>query len=473
MATATPDVAVVVTRQSHLDTGEAPTSTRDQITRAIEGGERHNYVTQPELIFEELGVSGGRTLDKRPGLLPAVEAIEDGQANVLVVTYFDRLARSLVTTENVIERVRAAGGRILALDFGEVSHDTTAEWQSATFAAFQAEAYRRGIGERTHHSRVRAVKAGIPVWRHTPLGFVQQADKTYAVEPKAAKLVVRAFEMRAQGKTIKEIRAMINEAGHVLTYVMVQTLLRNRLYLGELRFGKQGSKTHLENLHFCPAIVDARLFERAQSAKTPRGRQPKSERLLSRLSILRCGTCGSRLGIGSGNGASGTRQATYKCSAQSSDCTRRVSISADVVEDHLLTICEELIEGMEATATWAVELEDSRLALEAAQSTLNVTIRNLASVAGEAEAALVIDEAKAARDEAQANHDRLVSLSVKRSVTVKASELRSLPIEDQRDIVKALIRKATIAPGKAGRVSSVDTIISRIDVDAFAEELIA
>src|SRR6185437_3839300 len=42
---------------------------------------------------DELDVSGGKSLDDRPGLSAAVVAIADGRADVLVAAYFDRLFR--------------------------------------------------------------------------------------------------------------------------------------------------------------------------------------------------------------------------------------------------------------------------------------------------------------------------------------------------------------------------------------------
>ena len=63
--------------------------------------------------------------------------------------------------------------------------------------------------------------------------------------------------------------------------------MRSRMYLGEIHFGE------LHNTHAHEAIIkDRRLFERVQRRTVSRGRHAKSERLLARLGVLRCGTCG-------------------------------------------------------------------------------------------------------------------------------------------------------------------------------------
>src|SRR5260370_31933372 len=51
-----------------------------------------------ELIatFEDLGVSGGLELDKRPGLLGALDALKAHNANVLLVAKRDRLHRGVL-----------------------------------------------------------------------------------------------------------------------------------------------------------------------------------------------------------------------------------------------------------------------------------------------------------------------------------------------------------------------------------------
>ena len=95
--------------------------------------------------------------------------------------------------------------------------------------------------------------------------------------------------------------------------------------LGEIHFGE------LHNTHAHEAIVkDRRLFGRVQRRTVSRGRQAKSERLLARLGVLRCGTCGSRMVINSDSGS-------YRCGDTSANrCQRRAAVKADRVEEIVL-----------------------------------------------------------------------------------------------------------------------------------------
>lgn len=65
-----------------------------------------------------MDVSGGTPLEQRAGLRQAVEAVEAGSADVIVAAYFDRLVRSLAVQGEVVTRVEAAGGSVLAVDGG-------------------------------------------------------------------------------------------------------------------------------------------------------------------------------------------------------------------------------------------------------------------------------------------------------------------------------------------------------------------
>ena len=95
-------------------------------------------------------------------------------------------------------------------------------------------------------------------------------------------------------------------------------MVTSRAYLGEIHFGE-----YQPNLSAHPAIVDTETWQRVS---VPRGRRAKSDRLLARLNVLRCGTCGARMVVGSTNNRG---YALYRC-PPTGDCPRRVTISADL-----------------------------------------------------------------------------------------------------------------------------------------------
>ena len=273
----------------------------------------------------EIDVSGRLPLSKRPGLLAAIEMIEAGRADQLVVAYFDRLVRSLKVQLEVIERVERAGGEIFALDHGKLTNGTAAQRLSTNMLGSVFQYFAEITGEKVTAAQARAVARGVYPHPRIPVGYVRGENGVLVVEPAAAKVVVQAFKRRDLGASLVEIQAWLAENGIERALSGVAWMLRSRMYLGEIHFGE------LHNTHAHEAIVkDRALFERVQRRTVSRGRQAKSDRLLARLGVLRCGTCGSRMVINSDSGS-------YRCGDTSANrCRRRAAVKADRVEEMVL-----------------------------------------------------------------------------------------------------------------------------------------
>ncbi len=214
-------------------------------------------------ILPELDVSGGRPLDRRPGLSQAVSMIEAGKANVVAAAYFDRLFRSLSTQAEVIERVEHAGGQVLAVDVGRVTNGSAGQWLSATMLGAVAEYARRTAKERSGEAQVRAVARGVPPWPRVTPGYRRGQDGKFAPDPATAPIVAEAFKMRAGGATIKEVRTFLNGHGIGLTFGGVRLLLSSKVVLGEIHFGD------LVNPEAHEPIVDRETWQRVQKMVLP------------------------------------------------------------------------------------------------------------------------------------------------------------------------------------------------------------
>src|SRR4029077_17035539 len=154
-----------------------------------------------------------------------------------------------------------------------------------------AEYARRMTAERTQESKMRAVERGVPPFPNIPPGYCRREDGRLEPDENAA-TVAEAFRLRANGATVMKVREYLRENGIERTFHGTQSLLTSRIVLGELRFGE------ILNPSAHPAIVDARTWQSVQRMRAPRGRRAKSERLLARLGVLRCGTCSARLVVG-------------------------------------------------------------------------------------------------------------------------------------------------------------------------------
>src|SRR5437016_13122970 len=229
-------------------------------------------------VFEEIDVSGKLQLAKRPGLLRAIEMVEAGEADHIVVAYFDRLVRSLKVQLEVIERVERAGGEIYALDHGKLTNGTAAQRLSTNMLGSVFQYFAEITGEKVATAQARAVARGVYPHPKIPVGYVRGENGVLVVEPASAKVVVQAFRRRDRGASLVEIQALLAENGIERAISGVAWMLRSRMYLGEIHFGE------LHNTDAHEAIIkDRGLFERVQRRSVSRGRQAKSDRLLARL----------------------------------------------------------------------------------------------------------------------------------------------------------------------------------------------
>jgi hypothetical protein len=268
----------------------------------------------------------------------------------------------------VIERVERAGGEIFALDHGKLTNGTAARRLSTNMLGSVFQYFAEITGEKVTAAQARAVARGVYPHPKVPVGYARGENGVLVVEPAAAKVVVRAFKRRDLGASLVDIQALLAKNGIERALAGVGWMLRSRMYLGEIHFGE----LHNLNAHE-PIITDRALFERVQRRTVSRGRQAKSERLLARLGVLRCGTCGSRMVINSDSGS-------YRCGDTSAHrCQRRAAVKADRVEATVL----DAVRAYSATpdtpprAPKRQQIREADKAIERANADLDNTIRQL------------------------------------------------------------------------------------------------
>jgi DNA invertase Pin-like site-specific DNA recombinase len=325
-------------------------------------------------VLPEVDVSGGAPLEKRPGLSRAVAMVEAGQAEVIVAAYFDRLFRGVKVQAEVAQRVEEAGGKLFAADVGEVRSDTASGWITASMLGVVAEYHRRTTRERTIEAKRRAVERGIAPFPRLPFYLRRRDGKKGPVEhdPRKVRLVREASRMRLAGATIAAVRDYLRRHRVTLSYHGTQSLFSSRLLLGELHFGE------MVNEDAFPTVIDAETWQRLQRVAVSRGRRPKSDRLLARLGVLRCGTCDARMVMGTSQGQYGF----YRC-PPISDCPRHVTISAEVAERTVVEAVQELLAGIEGRASVESGVDAAVGELERRQDDLDAAIRAFAGLEDE------------------------------------------------------------------------------------------
>lgn len=147
-------------------------------------------------LYEDRAASG-RALTGRAGLAAALAFVESGHADGLLVAKLDRLSRSLLDFAQLMERARARGWALIALDLGVDTTTPSGEMLANVLAVF-AQFERRLIGQRTRDALAIRQSQGVVLGRPVSI-----SDDT----------AQRIRAMRASGDTLRRIAATLNDAG--------------------------------------------------------------------------------------------------------------------------------------------------------------------------------------------------------------------------------------------------------------------
>jgi site-specific DNA recombinase len=324
---------------------------------------------------------------------------------------------------------------VLALDVGQITNGSATKRLTANFLGAVAQYHRETTAERTAEARARAVARGVPPWPGAPPGYRRAEDGRLEPDPNEAPVVAEAFRMRADGTPITAIREYLHEHGIDRTFGAVQRYLGSRVVLGELRHGKQ------ENTSAHPAIVDVDTWRRVQRTRVSRGRKPKSDRLLARLGVLRCASCGARMTVGNNHG-----HKVYRC-PQTSRCSARSAIQAPMVEGLVIDKVREALAGVEGRASAEGKVREAARQLERAQADLDAAFRAFEGFEGETAARERLRELHEARDEAQESLERLGGQRA--AVVINAArDWGRLTLAERRDLIRATVESVSVAPGR-------------------------
>ena len=302
--------------------------------------------------------------------------------------------------------------------------------------------------ERSRESQFAAIARGIAPWSSVPAGYVRPraADGSalpYVVDPTLAPVVREAFEMRANGARVADIRAHLARYGVALSPHGTQTLLRQRAYVGELHFGD-----YPPNLSAWEPIIDRDTFERVQSRKTPRGPRGSSDRLLARLGVLRCSACNGRMTVVATTSRNGSRFYSYRCPAVREDCSQRAAISAEMIERHVVEMALARVFEIQGHGSVETDVRAAEVALEVAQAELDAAIRTLTVVGDEPAAVERLTTLQAVRNAARERVDQLAATARGALTLHAASDWPRLSSAARREIIRLTVASVTVAPGR-------------------------
>lgn len=294
-----------------------------------------------EFMPPELSVSGGKPIHERPSLLAAIEGVEAGRYQGIVVAYLSRLTRSRSGLE-IWNRVEAAGGHVHCA--AERLDTSTANGRFVRdIHLANAVREREEHVDRFENRREAATRLGIWQRRQTPTGYRRDEQTRKLAPDERAGEVRRAFAERAGGVPVVKIAERL-----CMTSSGVRQLLANRVYLGELKVGQ-----HV-NPAAHPAIVTVDEWEAAQVtvARPARG-AGRGPALLAGLA--RCAGCGHVMS------RTTAKVPIYTCHGRSSAgrCPAPATVTLRLLED----LVEELaLAHLRDVALQAADREDTDVA---------------------------------------------------------------------------------------------------------------
>lgn len=344
-----------------------------------QAGEIERYAAahglEVEILPPELNVSGGLPLAQRPSLLAAVEGVEAGRFAGIIVAYLSRLGRNVREQLAVWDRVEDAGGRIVVVREG-IDTSTAHGRMHRTILLGIAEGEREQHTERFERRRQAATEGGIWQRRQTPRGYVRDpGTRRLVIDASGANQVRKAFTDRAAGVSLSQIARDLG-----MTTSGTRQLLRNRVYLGELRVGRHVNAAAHE------AIVSVEQWQAAQIAVAARPGRNDGPALLAGLVV--CAGCGLTMS----RTRTGGNRVSYACRGHHSagQCPSPAAITTRRLDDVVAFSALVELGQLKITATAAdAAVSAARDALLAAETELAEYLRvvDVAGLGGEAFAA--------------------------------------------------------------------------------------
>ncbi|MCI3953205.1 MAG: Resolvase domain protein [Burkholderiales bacterium] len=344
------------------------------------GCERAIVALGGSVIAVEQDIHSGDRLD-RPGLWRAIERVQAGDANAVIVYAVDRFGRDSVQQGVAVHAIRAAGGRLLSATqdleqgpIGELMRNIY-EFAGAIELASVRERTNRALDAKFRKA-ARYKPSTRPPYGYRRIG--SGATATYEIEPTEAAVVRRVFTERAAGTSLRRILLGLNAdgipgpaGGHWFPSTLRVIVGRETYATGQHECWRTRIERDADNVPFVverpeedrynvamPAIIDPALFARGQVAaernvwSSRRADRPAEYGLL-RYGFGRCATCGRALSV------VGVKDGTtrYACThhQKTPPCPAPASIKVDALDGPILTWLQGIIEDPTRADAYRVE----------------------------------------------------------------------------------------------------------------------
>lgn len=255
-------------------------STEDQAREGFSLGEQEEKLLQlcslkdyeVYKVYKDAGISA-KDMEHRPSFQEMLEDMKKGKISYIVAYKLDRVTRSVRDLEELITMLEKYN-TYLVCDRDDVNTSTANGRFFVRMLTVLSQLEIEITSERTKFGLVGAIKSGhVPGIK--PVGYMNSEYKRMTIDPVAAPVVKRVFEMYLEGKSFQTIcNTFVEEnvyPGKPWYDSTIQSIIDNKIYMGDYEqyktIGKKEKKEPILYKDVVEPIVSRAMWYECQRQK--------------------------------------------------------------------------------------------------------------------------------------------------------------------------------------------------------------
>ena len=301
--------------------------------------------------------------DNRPQFQQMIKDSDKKLFDIVLVWKLDRFARNRYDSARYKTQLKKNGVKLMSAT--EIISEGPEGIILESVLEGYAEYYSADLAEKVVRGQTENILKGRCNGGRGTFGYTLDSERKFHIDPLASPFVLESFTKYRDGLTMKEIRDWLNEngiknpVGGEFTYNSVEHMLKNRRYIGELKFRDVVVPDAI------PPIVPLELFDDVQekiakNKKAPARRKAEDDYLLT--TKLHCGCCGALMFGESGTSRTGEVHRYYKCAtAKKKKGCKKKTVRKQWLEDLVVNQTMQLVKddaAMESIIAKVMELQN-------------------------------------------------------------------------------------------------------------------
>ena len=301
--------------------------------------------------------------DNRPQFQQMIKDSDKKLFDIVLVWKLDRFARNRYDSARYKTQLKKNGVKLVSAT--EIISEGPEGIILESVLEGYAEYYSADLAEKVVRGQTENILKGRCNGGRGTFGYTLDSERKFHIDPLASPFVLESFTKYRDGLTMKEIRDWLNEngiknpVGGAFTYNSVEHMLKNRRYIGELKFRDVVVPDAI------PPIVPLELFDDVQekiakNKKAPARRKAEDDYLLT--TKLHCGYCGALMFGESGTSRTGEVHRYYKCAtAKKKKGCKKKTVRKQWLEDLVVNQTMQLVRNdaaMESIIAKVMELQN-------------------------------------------------------------------------------------------------------------------